>query len=66
MDKDKLIEIVTNVENKPNKVLDDAEVFLFDEHEKVKALIIDLTRHMESIEEMYAKVANEINKRKTI
>jgi hypothetical protein len=66
MDKDKLIEIVNNAENKSNKDLDNAEIFLFDEHEKAKALIIDLTRHMESIEEMHAKVTKEINKRRTV
>ena len=66
MEKEKLIEIVNDAENKSNKDLDNAEVFLFDEHEKAKALIIDLTRHMESIEEMHAKVTKEINKRKTI
>jgi hypothetical protein len=66
MEKDKLIEIVNDAENKSNKDLDNAEIFLFDEHEKAKALIIDLTRHMESIEEMHAKVTKEINKRRIV
>ena len=36
---------------------------LYAEHEKTKNLIIDLTRHLESIEILYNDVNNEIEKR---
>ena len=36
---------------------------LYTEHEKTKNLIIDLTRHLESIEILYNDVNNEIEKR---
>jgi hypothetical protein len=63
MDKNKIIEIAENVENKSNKdlflVLDD----LGSEFENTKSLIIDLTRHLESVEDLYNKVNKEIEKR---
>lgn len=63
MNKDKLIEITSDVENKSNKDLFMSLEHLSDEFEKTKQLIIDLTRHMEVIEELYDKVNNEILKR---
>ena len=66
MEKEKIIEIINDISNKPNKDLFDAEVFLYDEHEKTKELIISLTRHMDSIESMHKKVVKEIEKRKVI
>ena len=53
-----------DVENKSNKDLLDAESFLFEEFETAKKLAIDLTRHMDSIEELHEKVIKEIAKRK--
>jgi len=64
MEKNKIIEIATDVKNKSNKDLTSALGELYSEHEKTKNLIIDLTRHLESIEELYDKVNNEIGKRK--
>lgn len=66
MNNDKLLEIVKNVENTPNKDLFDSLNILSTEFEKTKELIIDLTRHMDSIEEMYNIVNKEIGKRTTI
>ena len=61
---DKVNEIVSDVENKSNKDLSDCLNFLGEEFEKTKSLIIDLTRHMDSVENMYNKVNNELGKRK--
>jgi len=65
MEKEKLIEIATDVKNKSNNDLFLAEKELYDEFEKTKSLIIDLTRHMESVSELYNNVNTEINKRQT-
>lgn len=63
MEKDKVIEISTDVKNYSNASLIDARNFLIDEFEKTKKLIIDLTLHMDGVEELYNKVNNEIGKR---
>lgn len=65
MNKEKLIDIATDVKNKSNSDLFLAEKELFDEFEKTKTLIIDLTRHMESISDLYNNVNTEIGKRQT-
>ncbi len=63
MDSKKIIDIANDVENKSNKdlflVLDE----LWEEFEKTKTLIIDLTRHLESVEGLYNNVNKEILKR---
>jgi uncharacterized membrane protein YgaE (UPF0421/DUF939 family) len=63
MDSKKIIDIANDVENKSNKdlflVLDE----LSEEFEKTKTLIIDLTRHLESVEGLYNNVNKEILKR---
>ena len=63
MDKEKLYEIVNDVENKSNKDLFLVVNELYVEHEKTKQIIIDLTRHLETIENLYNNVNNEIGKR---
>jgi len=63
MEKNKIIEIVTDVKNKSNKDLTTASEELYNEFEKTKTLIIDLTRHLESIEKLYNDVNSEIQKR---
>lgn len=63
MEKEKILNIVNDVENKSNKDLQDALVFLSEEYEKTKNLAIELTRHMDSIEDIYNKVNVEIKKR---
>jgi hypothetical protein len=63
MEKDKVIEIASDVKNHSNSSLIDARNFLIDEFEKTKKLIIELTRHMEGVEDLYNEVNNEIGKR---
>lgn len=63
MDLEKLINVVEDVENKPNKDLFDAQSILIEEFDKTKQLILDLTKHLESVETLYDKVNNEIGKR---
>ena len=58
MEKEKLNNIVQNVNDKSNKDLLEARDFLFTEFENTKLLIVDLTKHLESVEEHY----NIINK----
>jgi hypothetical protein len=64
MDKEKILNIVADIENKSNKDLLEAESFLFEEFETAKKLAIDLTRHMDTVEELHEKVIKEIEKRK--
>ena len=63
MEKEKILNIVNDVENKSNKDLQETLLFLSEEFEKSKNLAIELTRHMDSIEDIYNKVNNEIKKR---
>ena len=63
MEKNKIIEIDTDVKNKSNKDLTKASEELISEFEKTKKLIIDLTRHLESVEKLYNDVNSEIQKR---
>jgi hypothetical protein len=63
MEKNRIIEIATDVKNKSNKDLTTASEKLYNEFEKTKTLIIDLTRHLESIEKLYNDVNSEIQKR---
>ena len=63
MESNKLIEISNDAENKSNNDLFNAEKELYEEFEKTKQLIIDLTRHLDSVESLYNKVNREIEKR---
>lgn len=63
MELNKIMDVIGDVENKSNKDLFLVINELNDEFEKTKQLIIDLTRHMEYVEDMYGKVNNEIQKR---
>lgn len=63
MDLEKLITVVQDVENKSNKDLFDAQKVLTEEFEKTKDLIIDLTKHLDSVESLYDKINEEIGKR---
>lgn len=64
MDKNKILEIVKDLENKPSKDLLEAETFLEKEFESTKEIIINLTRHMESVEVYYNNINKELKKRK--
>lgn len=63
MEKEKLIKIIESVEDIPNKDLAEAANELFEEFNKTKETIIDLTRHLDSIEVSYNKVNNELKNR---
>ena len=65
MEKDRIIQIVENVKDTSNKDLFECRDTLSTEFEKTKQLIIDLTRHMESVAESYEKINIEIGKRLT-
>lgn len=63
MEKEKINNILENVEDKSNKDLLFVLNELKDEFYKTKDLIIDLTRHLDIVEENYNKVNEEIQKR---
>lgn len=63
MNKEKIIEITQDVENKSNKDLFDVESELYEEFNKTRELILDLTNHLDSIETLYNKVNEELEKR---
>ena len=63
MDKEKIIEVISDVKNKSNKDLFLAINELNDEFEKTKTLIIDLTRHLDSVEILFNEINDEIEKR---
>jgi hypothetical protein len=63
MDSQLLIEVANDVESKSNNDLLLAATELYDEFENTKQLIIDLTRHLDSVEILYNRVNKEIEKR---
>jgi prefoldin subunit 5 len=63
MDKEKLVEIISSPDVKSNKDLNECLEVLNDEFEKTKSLIISLTKHLDSVEDAYDKINNELNDR---
>lgn len=63
MKTEKILEILNDYKNKPNKDLVDTLKFLSDDFEKTKDLILKLTYHLDSTENSYNKILEEINKR---
>lgn len=63
MDKEKIIEVVKNVKDKSNKDLIESRDTLLVEFEKTKELIINLTRHLESVQTDYELINKEIGNR---
>ena len=63
MNKDKIKEIINNVENKPNKILLETRDTLIAEFEETKKLIIDLTRHLDAVQNFYDKINKELGNR---
>lgn len=63
IDLNKIIEISKDAENKSNKDLYSTLEILSNEFEKTKILIVDLTRHLETVESMYNNINKEIGKR---
>lgn len=63
MDKDKIIDVVKNVKDKPNKDLFEAREILMTEFDKTKELIIDLTKHLDAVQNYYEQINAEIGNR---
>jgi prefoldin subunit 5 len=63
MEKEKLLEIISDIKNKSNKDLFSAIEILSDEFENTKQLIVEMTKHLDIIEEYYNMINNEIKKR---
>lgn len=63
MEKNKVINIANNSENSSNKDLVEVRDFLIEEYTETKNLIIDLTKHLDGVEELYNKVNDELEKR---
>ena len=63
MNKEEIIEIAKDAQNKSNKDLSLTLIILKDEFEKTKDLIVNLTRHLDAVEDLYNNVNNEIKKR---
>ena len=63
MEKEDIIKIANDSENKSNKDLIQTRDILLEEYSNTKNLIIDLTKHLEGVETLYNKINNEIGKR---
>lgn len=63
MDKKKILQTVNDAENKSNSDLLWAQQVLLTEFEKTKSLIIELTYHLENVENGYVKINEEFKKR---
>jgi hypothetical protein len=63
MNIEKLIDVAKDYENKSNKDLFDAVNILYEEYEKTKEIIIELTKHLDNVEYYYNKVNDEVGKR---
>ena len=63
MNVEKINEILKNASIKSNKDLIDCRDALADEFEKTKTIVIELTKHLDVVEENYNIVNNEIGKR---
>lgn len=63
MKPEQVIEVVKDYKNKSNKDLTEALKFLSEDFDKTKSLIVKLTYHLDSTENSYNKILDEINKR---
>ena len=63
MDVKQIEDIVKNVKDKPNKVLVESRSVLKSEFEKTKDLILELTRHIDAVQESYEIINEEIGNR---
>jgi hypothetical protein len=63
MDKEKVIEIAQDAKNKSNKDLTEARDLLLLEFESAKKLVIDLTHHIDAVEEYYNLINKELGNR---
>lgn len=63
MDVKELNEIIKDYQNKQNKDLVKALEVLKEDFEKTKNAIINLTYHLDTVEDLYNKLADELEKR---
>lgn len=63
MEQEKIEEILKNYKNKSNKDLISLLDFLYNDFNDTKDLIIKLTYHLDTTENSYNKILEEINKR---
>jgi DNA anti-recombination protein RmuC len=63
MENEKLIEIIKDYKNKSNKDIFLALDFLYEDFNKTKELLVKLTYHLDSTENSYNKLLDEINNR---
>lgn len=63
MENDKLLEISKDPSLKSNKDLEEGLELLNDEFEKTKFAIVELTRHLDTVEKLYNKINEEIGNR---
>jgi hypothetical protein len=63
MDSKELIEIIEDCENRPNAQLIEVNTLLQNEFEETKKMILQLTEHLDKLEECYNRVNEEIKKR---
>jgi hypothetical protein len=63
MEKTRIKEIYENPANKSNKDLFEAKINLETEFEQTKNLIVELTRHLETIETFHRTIIEEIKQR---
>lgn len=60
---EKVLEVLSEYKKRPNKELIEVLEFLYQDFEKTKDLILKLTHHLDTTEESYNKILEEINKR---
>ena len=60
---EKVLKILSEYKKTPNKDLIAVLDFLYEDFEKTKDLIIKLTNHLDTTENSYNKILEEINKR---
>lgn len=63
-DREKVINILSDLKNKSNKELIFAMDFLSSEFEQLKVSIVELTKHLDASEECYNRVLKEYESRK--
>lgn len=63
MEKDNLLDIIKDSENKSNAELKSAMRVIEEEYEEAKKLLYELTFHLDSLQASYEKLEEEIKKR---
>lgn len=64
MDNEKIIDIINNYKDKSNKDLLNTLDILNEEFEETKKIIVNLTKHLDKVEEYYLLIEKEVEKRK--